>query len=730
MNSLLSFLNTLMKIPGVIRLFNYLKKSKYKRRIPRFVKTPPSDSKFIENKLNLTFEDFNTIFEFQDNSVDLLFGKPEYPTIFSQMKSESISNFDELSYVITVNENGDIDFQYEGRKLSIDIQINSNWLSINLVHNFDQIFGLGEKGGSLNKMGEKWIFWNVDNPGFEPDSDPLYKSYPIMILSSPSSWIALIIDYPGYQEWDLRKRTTNHLYIEDRNIYAKILFARTPKELMREIIKHLGSFPLPPIWTLGYHQCRWSYFPGSKVLEVAETFRDKKIPADVIYLDIDYMDEFRCFTWDEKNYGDPIELINKLHDLGFKVVTMIDPGIKVDPDYFVYQQGIENNYFCKIDGENYVDPVWPGDCVFPDFFNTEVRKWFGSLYENLVSYGVDGFWNDMNEPSTFTLRGTMADEVIHDLDGNKIAHRTLHNKYGQMMIKASYDGLSKLYNNKRVFLLSRSGYLGSQKYGWIWTGDNKANWGHLRLSLRKLINSGLSGHFASGADIGGFRNNPSPELYARWIQLGLFYPLMRTHTSTFSKDQEPWSFGDEVEEISRQVINMRYKLIPYIYTWMWYASKYGVPLIRPMWMEFPDDPACFDKTIQERQFFFGPEMLVAPVTSKRLNKWLVYLPKGEWINFFTGEVYDGGSLLSIEIGLSDILIFVRSGSIIPMYETVDTNYELTSKSGIEYLRFGSDCSGKVYLDDGTTLNYQSGNYGFYAIDDNLNIELIDGQGFD
>lgn len=718
-----------MKIPGVTRLFNSLKKRKYKRKLPKFINLLTTQMEFRGNKLHYDIENYKTVFEFQYNFIDLVLGEPAYPSILLDSEPGSVANLDELSYVIT-SENEKIDLSYEGRKLTLNLQIHNNWLLINLEHNYDQIFGLGEKGGSLNKMGEKWIFWNVDNPGFEPDSDPLYKSYPIMILASPNSWIAVIIDYPGYQEWDLRKNTRNNLYIEDKNIYARILFASTPKDLMKEIVRHLGSFPLPPIWTLGYHQCRWTYFPGSKVLEIAKTFREKKIPADVIYLDIDYMDDFRCFTWDKENYGDPKDLIDKLHDMGFKVITMIDPGIKVDPDYFVYQQGIEKDYFCKLDGQDFVDPVWPGDCVFPDFFNNKVRAWFGSLYADLISYGIDGFWNDMNEPSTFTLRGTMSDEVLHDLDGIRITHKTLHNKYGQMMIKASYEGLSKLFKDKRVFLLSRSGYLGSQKYGWIWTGDNKAHWDHLALSLRKLINSGLSGHFASGADIGGFRNNPSPELYARWIQLGLFYPLMRTHTSTFSNDQEPWSFGSEVEAISQQIIELRYKLIPYIYTWFWYASKYGVPLIRPMWMEYPDDASCYDNTIQERQFFFGPDMLVAPITSKGLNKWLVYLPKGEWINFFTGNVYEGGQLLSIEVELSDILIFVKAGSIIPMYGKVDTNWEQSSKSGIEYTKFGSDCSGNIYFDDGTTLNYHRDKYGYFLINDKLELKLLEGQGYE
>jgi alpha-glucosidase len=504
-----------------------------------------------------------------------------------------------------------------------------------------------------------------------------------------------------------------------------ISICENPKSMMKEIIKLLGQMELPPLWALGYHQSRWSYHPSSEVLRIGRLLREKNIPCDAIYLDIDYMDGYRCFTWDEENFGSLPKLVEELHKLDFKVVPMIDPGIKVDESYSIYSEGKKENFFLQLEGQEYQDKVWPGLCAFPDFFREDVREWWQNKYQEMVNFGVDGFFNDMNEVSVFNLRGTMPDNVIHEIEGQKIEHYKVHNLYSQMMAKASYEGLRNLYSPNRVFLLIRSGYIGSQKYGFIWTGDNKSDWDHLKQSISKLINSGLSGHFANGADVGGFRENPDPELFTRWIQLSTFYPYCRNHTSIMSKNQEPWLFGSEIESICRTFISLRYKLLPYLYTWFWYAARVGVPLIRPLWMEYPDDHRCYEKKWLDTQFFFGPQILVAPILEPNENGREIYLPTGVWYDYFTQQKFEGNQILTLSVALDEMVILVKEGTILPVYNDIGINVEETIKSEITYQTFGEPKIGYLYKDDGTSTNYLDGDFDLFKITRDLTLESID-----
>jgi len=718
-----TFYDILMHLPGFNTIYLYLRKLLYSKRHPgSYRQLPISES-------TASLDQYSYEIAADAHGIRLSVGE-DLPVSVVQSRDTLPDEGNNITPSIDQNH---LVLPVGDERLYISIHSNNDWLKIQLDHHFDFAFGLAEKHGSLNKMGKEWQIWNTDVAWMEPDDDPLYKNYPILLLTNRSTWLALIVDYPGYQNWDLRKEGQLDIHLKSDRFILDVLIAEDSQSLLGKIRHLLGGMELPPQWTLGYHQCRWSYFPAAQVEEIATTFRTKDIPIDAIYLDIDYMDGFRCFTYDETKFGDLPALVNTLHDQHFKVVVMIDPGLKLDDDYFVYDQGKKLDAFVKNDKhQDFAGPVWPGKSVFPDFFNQKVRNWWGNLYEYFVrEVGIDGFWNDMNEPSIFTLRGTMPDDLIHRLDdGTEVRHDQVHNLYGQMMARASYNGLKQISPNKRVFLLSRSAYLGSQQYGWIWSGDNKSAWDHLAESIPKIINSGLSGHFASGPDIGGFREVATPELYARWIQLGVFYPFMRTHSIKFVDHQEPWSFGTEVEEISRQMIKLRYQLLPYIYTYFRKGCLEGIPLMRPMWMEFPDDDPCWDEAIFNQQFMFGPDMLVAPVLKEGEREVSLYLPEGRWYHYFDNTVYTGGKNIIVDAELDQINIFVREGSIIPIYKEVGNNVEQTKLSGLDYLKFGDNPAGILYLDDGISYDYQDGKYGLYAINSNLSLELLAGLGHD
>ncbi|MCE7733694.1 MAG: alpha-glucosidase [Candidatus Heimdallarchaeota archaeon] len=729
MTIILRMFNLLTKIPGFFTFYLWLKFVIYGKKPPKNpVKAYQIQKNIVKNILEIEFT--NNRVEIEGDSSDLRFNinTTSWPTVLSddfirvtpKARDEFIIDFGTLS----------IDTQDDKILIKDIMEINylysENWTRLLINHNMDHLYGLGEKNGGLNKQGGKWEFWNIDNSSFEVNHDPLYKSYPILILSNKETWIALILDYPGYQMWDLKESASLQIDLETREFILHVSVSDNPKSLSKSITRLLGQMDLPPLWALGYHQSRWSYHPKSEVLRIAKTLREKNIPCDAIYLDIDYMDDFKCFTWDEVNFGNLPELITELHEMDFKVVPMIDPGIKVDESYGVYTEGKDKGYFCQFEGEEYQDTVWPGMCAFPDFFREDVREWWKENYQELLDIGVDGFFNDMNEVSTFNLRGTMPNMVKHKINNEEVDHYKVHNLYSQMMAKASYDGLNSLLAPKRTFLLIRSSYLGSQKYGFIWTGDNKSDWDHMAQSIPKLINSGLSGHFANGADVGGFRENPDSELFVRWLQLSVFYPLCRNHTAISTNGQEPWVFGEEIEEISRKFISLRYKLLPYFYTWFRYAARIGVPLLRPLWMEYPNDEHCYDESWTDTQFFFGPDIMVAPILTANSEMREIYLPVGIWYDFFSLQKYEGSQIITYDASLNAMPIFVKEGAIIPIYEHVGINVENTSLNEISYLTFGEPNEGYLYRDDGATNKYLKGDFNLFRITKNLELELIEG----
>ncbi|HEY8531406.1 MAG TPA: TIM-barrel domain-containing protein, partial [Limnochorda sp.] len=484
-------------------------------------------------------------------------------------------------------------------------------------------------------------------------------------------------------------------------------------QVLERYTRLTGRMPLPPRWTLGYQQSRWGYLSQEQVEEVARTMRERRIPCDAIYLDIDYMDGFRVFTWDPKRFPDPAGLCRSLRRDGFRVVTIVDPGVKKDPTNPLFQQGLKEGLYVETPaGRPFTGQVWPGEVHFPDFLQERARRWWGDAHRVLLDAGVAGIWNDMNEPVIFDARDadrTFPETTVHRTDkGEARLHREVHNLYGLLMGKATFEGLKRLRPDERPFIVTRSGFAGIQRYAAVWTGDNSSWWEHLAMSIPMLLNLGMSGVAFAGADVGGFAEDTTPELLVRWTQLGAFIPFFRNHSAKDTRRQEPWAFGPEVEALCRRAIELRYQLLPYLYTLFWEAHEGGTPIMRPLVWHAPDDPTA---ARIEDAFFLGADLLVAPVLHPGARERLVYLPQGEWVDFWTGTCYQGRAHQVVGAPLDRIPLFVRAGAALPLGPAV----QHTGERGWEALTLKifpglspSRWSGVLYEDDGISLAYERG----------------------
>lgn len=530
----------------------------------------------------------------------------------------------------------------------------------------ENFFGLGDKSGNMNLRGRKFQNWNTDAYSFGWDQDPLYRTIPFYIGVHKAAAYGIFFDNTFRSYFDFGKENSEKTSFWADGGELQYYYIHGPH--MMDVVKRYqtltGTHQLPPKWALGFHQCRWSYYPEKKVREIAEGFRERQIPCDAIYLDIDYMDGYRCFTWNKKYFPDPKKMIKDLAGIGMKTVVMIDPGIKVDDNYWVFKEGKENNYFCRRSDDYFMEGhVWPGRCQFPDFTNPTVREWWGGLYKELIDLGVAGFWNDMNEPAVFGA-GTFPNDVRHNYDGYRGSHRKAHNIYGMQMVRSTYDGLKKLMRNKRPFTITRAGYSGVQRYACVWTGDNVATWEHLKLGNIQCQRMSISGVPFVGTDIGGFSGEPDGELFTRWIQLGTFSPFMRAHSAGDTSEREPWSFGEPFTSINRKFIELRYQLMPYIYSVFWEHHRYGFPILRPLAML---EQEYISNHYRQDEFTFGDKILVCPVLEQGATSRMVYLPKGQWYNFWTHELLNGENEYNVQAPLETMPLFVRAGSVIPEY---------------------------------------------------------------
>lgn len=586
------------------------------------------------------------------------------------------------------------------------------------LHPQEQLYGLGERAGLLNKRGRRYSHWTRDCWNYDAHSDNLYLAVPFALCLRPGLCYGLFLHCTYWSQFDLGytdpERLTLEVHAPELDYY--LLYGPTPTQVLNTYTQLTGRTPLPPLWALGYQQCRWSYHNAAYVQAIAEQFRQRQIPCDVLYLDIDYMRGYRVFTWDPLRFPDPKSLIAQLNQAGFQVVTIVDPGVKFDPEanYAVFDEGIAQDFFIRrADGHLFHGYVWPGKTLFPDFLRPEVRQWWGDWQRVLTQVGVAGIWNDMNEPALndrpFGDGGQIVDIPPDAPQGSPTeptTHAEVHNLYGLLMARACREGLERLNPNQRPFVLSRSGYAGIQRWSAVWTGDNQSSWEHLEMSLPMLCNLGLSGVSFVGADIGGFGGNASPELFARWMQMGILYPLMRAHTAMGTRPHEPWCFGPEVEAICRQAIELRYQLLPYLYSLFWESSQTGSPILRPLLYEFPDDPQTYDLSDQA---LLGPWLLAAPVVRPGVRQRAVYLPAGTWFDWWTGQAHCGPTHILASAPLERLPLFVRAGAILPLApvqpSTANANWD-----PLQLKLYPGNGSFTLYEDDGRTLDYQAGNW--------------------
>lgn len=608
-------------------------------------------------------------------------------------------SFDDASGRLISKDSNDLGMAWNGKQVRCWKQMPED----------EHYFGLGENAGPLDKRGQSLVMWNTDAYGWGANTTPLYETVPFFIGLRQGRAYGIFFDNTWRSSFDMGVQFRNKYSFgaEGGELNYYFFYGPGPKKVVEDYTELVGRSPLPPMWALGNNQSRYSYYPEKKVRFIADNFRIRHIPCDVIFLDIHYMDGYRVFTWNKERFPDPAGMIARLRKQGFHLAVIIDPGIKTDPNYWVYKEGLAGNDFVRMpDGKIFVGKVWPGVSAFPDFTSPKVRDWWGALYKGLVSDGVAGFWNDMNEPSVFEVptKTMPLDAVFYD-HGLNSPHAKVHNVYGMQMSRATEAGLLKLQPNQRPFVLTRDTYSGGQRYAAVWTGDNTATWEHLRISVRELMTMGLSGLTFAGADIGGFAGSPSPQLYTRWLEAGVFYPYCRTHTNYGSANQEPWSYGNRITDINRDSINLRYRLLPYLYNAFYQASKTGLPVMRALLLDYPDDSRAVE---QEGEFLFGDDLLVAPVMEQGKREQTVYLPKGEWSDYWTGRAYSGPKEVSVDAPLNSIPIFVRGGAIIPTRQLV----QYTGEAPINPLTFqvypGGRSSREYYEDDGLSFNYRQG----------------------
>src|SRR5882762_1765428 len=596
----------------------------------------------------------------------------------------------------------------------------------------EHYFGLGDKVGPLDRRGQSFRLWNTDAFCFQESTDPIYKSIPFFMTMRVGRSMGFLLDNTWSTSFDFGKseRNTYSFGAEGGPIDYYLFYGPDPKQVVQTYAWLTGLPPLPPLWSLGFQQSRFSYETESRVREIASRLRADKIPSDVLYLDIDFQKEHRPFTVDAERFPHFEQMLSDLKREEFHVVAITDLHIARIPGagYAPYDSGIAADNFVKNpDGSVYVGTVWPGPWVFPEFTQEKTRDWWGSLYKQFLSEGLAGFWNDMNEPSVFqTDNLTMPDNVQHRIDEPGFRPRTtkhleIHNVYGMENSRATYEGLRKLEPDLRPFVLTRATYAGGQRYAATWTGDNTSSWDHLRLTTPMLLNLGLSGFGLSGADVGGFIGTPGPALLTRWTELATFQPIDRNHTNKGSGDKEVWVHGPEQEAIRRRYIEERYRLMPYLYTVVEELSRTGLPVIRPLFLEFPratQDLQPLDLRAGN-EFLFGPDLLVAPPPfPEQQEAYALKLPSGVWYDYWTGEkirqppAQDDSKAAEplIQPKLDVLPVYVREGSIIPVQPLVQSTDE--KPLGPLTLRVypGKDCHGSVYLDDGKTLAYTRGDF--------------------
>jgi len=622
-------------------------------------------------------------------------------------RSPLLINFSDAAGNVLLADEPSLPMAWNGQRIHA-------WKKMPLDENY---YGLGDKAGPMNRRNRAFTNWNTDEFGWQESSDPLYKTIPFFIGLRKGVAYGVFFDNTYRSIFDFGKESPDFFSFgaEGGELNYYFIAGPEPKKIIEEYTAMTGRSPLPPLWTLGYQQSRYSYYPESRAREIVKTLREKKIPADAIYFDIDYQQGNAPFTINREYFPTFEKMISDFRAQGMHTILITDLHIKKDPNhgYAPYDSGIKNDVFVKNpDGSVYVGVVWPGASVFPDFTLSRARDWWGGLYKDFVGMGAAGFWNDMNEPSLFERADkTMPLDTVHRLDdGTTLDHRAIHNVFGMQNVRATYEGLRKLQSEERPFVLTRAAYSGAQRYAATWTGDNSSTWNHLKMSTPMLLSMGISGYPLVGDDIGGFAGSPPADLLTRWFEVGALNPIYRDHTAKGTADQEPWVHGPEHEAIRRKYIELRYELLPYLYTGIEEASRTGLPLMRPVFLEYPQASGFYG---DDRDFLFGRDFFVAPVTTEMVDAEEISLPPGDWYDFWTNTRLSSKEKFSSRPRLDEMPLYVRAGAIVPMQPLVQ--YTGEKPNGPLELRVylpastpGNDCRGTLYQDDGHTFAYRKG----------------------
>ena len=605
----------------------------------------------------------------------------------------------------------------------------------------DVVYGLGESNRGINKRGYVYESNCSDQPNHTEDKISLYGAHNFLVISGKQTF-GLFVDYPGKLKFDIGYTLSSQLKItcEDADLYLYVIEGETPYDIVKQFRKIIGRSYIPPKFAFGFGQSRWGYTTADDFRKAADGYRENNIPIDMVYMDIDYMEDYKDFTVNQENFPDFEAYVNEMKEKGIHLVPIIDAGVKVEAGYDVYEEGVEKNYFCKReDGSDFVSAVWPGWTHFPDVLNADARAWFGQKYERLISKGIDGFWNDMNEPAIFystegmkevkELAGEFAKDTegkihiwkmqsalrnvannpedyrrfYHNVDGRKIRHDKVHNLFGYNMTRAAGEAFERIDPEKRFLMFSRSSYIGMHRYGGIWTGDNKSWWAHILLNLKMMPSLNMCGFLYAGADLGGFGADTTRELLLRFLALGVFTPLMRDHTAIGTREQECYQF-ENVEDF-RHVIGVRYRLIPYLYSEYMKAALNDDMYFRPLGFVYPEDKIAVHV---EDQLLLGNEIMIAPVYEQNARGRYVYLPEEmKFVKFLPDgtiaeEILEKG-VHYVEVALNEIPLFIRKGKCIPVAEAaecvaaLDTkNMQLLGYEGAEY---------NLYEDDGVHKDY-------------------------
>jgi alpha-glucosidase len=575
--------------------------------------------------------------------------------------------------------------------------------------------GFGERSRLDQTTGTK-TFWNVNAKNYGPDTDPMYCTIPVFLAHRPSVTYGFILNTPGWARIHAEKGSDVwSAEVAGGNLDYLVVSGASPADVLRQLTAVIGRIELPPRWAIGYHQSRWGYSSAAELTAVAEEFTTRGLPLDALHVDIDYMNRHRVFTWDPNRFPDPSRALADLDRRGLHAVAIVDPGVAAEDGNPVYTAGLELDAFIRgADARHVTGYVWPGLCVFPDFLRPEVRRWWADLHAVIVDAGVAGVWSDMNEPALYDgpvgAEQTanvieMPTDAVHNSNGRPVPHAVVHNVYGTSMARAANDALARLRPVRRSFALTRSGSTGVQRFAALWTGDNTSSWEHLRMSLPMLCNLGLSGIPFVGADIGGYFDDATPELFARWMQAGVLYPMMRAHSHKTTLPNEPWSFGEAVEAAAGSALRLRYQLRPYLYSAFYQAATTGAPVLRPLLWAFHDDPRA---AATEDEVLLGDHLLAAPVMEPGARMRRVYFPEGRWYDWWSKAVFDGPTAASVDAPLDRLPLFARAGTAVPL---ATLRQDGTVDDSVITLRvFPGAGSGSIYDDDGESFAFRSGEF--------------------